>query len=878
MGKSLYLIDGNSLTHRAFYALPPMSAKDGTPTNAVFGFTRMLLKLINDEEPDFLAVAFDLKAPTFRHKEFADYKGTRKKTPDDLVPQFNLVKEVLKSFDIPIYEIEGYEADDVLGTLAKEAEKEGHQVTIVTGDRDALQLVSENIRIMYNKRGITNIVDYNLEKVKEKYEVEPEKLIEIKALMGDKSDNIPGVPGIGEKTATSLVKEFSTVENVLDNIDKVGGKKRKENLRKHREDALMSKKLARIVTDVPIDIDFDKCEMQKADPDKVIHMFQKLDFNSLVSEFAAERDEVIEVEYQTIEDKEQLTNILDGLSTKLLNNKLRLNVILSSEDPMRGEVTDFIIKGDEEEIYHLPLDNFDNQIPEELVGILENRSTKKSLYQAKRKMVALRRAGVKMRGLTFDPDIAVYVLEPSTKNPEFEEIITKYLLTNLPETDDKIETGAIQVKLLDRLEEELLEQINENELTHLFDDIEIPLEEVLAELEYNGIDLDEDFLNNLSEGLGNRIDEITQKIYDISGEEFNVNSPKQLGVVLFEKMGMPVIKKTKTGYSTAASVLEELQHQDDTGIIDLIMEYRELSKLKSTYIDALPPLVHPDTGRIHTYFNQTVTSTGRLSSTEPNLQNIPIRTEEGRKIREAFVASEEDTILLAADYSQVELRILAHISEDPGLIEAYTNDQDIHTKTAAEVFDVPMGEVDKELRRRAKAINFGIAYGLSPYGLSRDLKIPRREAEEYIDKYFDRYKGVKEYIDSTKKLAKEQGYVTTLEGRRRYLPEIKSRNFHRRSFAERMAINTPIQGTAADIMKIAMIKVYNALMEGEYRSKLLLQVHDELVLEVYKDELNEIVELVRNEMEGAYQLSVPLTVDVEVGQNWREKTSWEDYQ
>ncbi len=499
---------------------------------------------------------------------------------------------------------------------------------------------------------------------------------------------------------------------------------------------------------------------------------------------------------------------------------------------------------------------------------------RKVIYQAKRQMVALRRYGVELKGLTFDPDIAVYLLRPSEKNPNWSEIISEYLMMNLTELDDEIALVALRINLLTRLEETLTERLEEAELIKLFNEVEIPLEEVLAEMEINGIDIDEDYLKELSGELGQRIDKITQEIYEIAGEKFNVSSPKQLGVILFEKLGMPVIKKTKTGYSTNAEVLEELDKLDTTGIISNIHKYRELTKLKSTYVDALLPLVHSKTGRIHTFFNQTVTATGRLSSTEPNLQNIPIRTAEGQKIRKAFIAEkEENTILLTADYSQVELRVLAHISEDPGLIAAFNENADIHTKTAAEVFDLPVDEVDKEHRRRAKAINFGIAYGLSGFGLSKDLNISVKEAEDYISKYFTRYKGVKEYIDSTIEMAKEQGYVTTLESRRRYLPEIKSRNFHNRSFAERMAINTPIQGTAADIMKIAMLKVYNALKEGNYRSRLLLQVHDELVLEVYPEELDCVAKLVREEMENAYPIDVPLTVDVESGQNWLEQST-----
>ncbi|MCK4259277.1 MAG: DNA polymerase I [Halanaerobiales bacterium] len=873
--KSLFLLDGNSLTHRAFYALPPMNTKDGVPTNAAFGFIRMLLKLIKDEKPDFLAVAFDLKAPTFRHKEFAEYKGTRKKTPDELVPQFDLIKEIVRAFDIPIYSLEGYEADDLLGTLAKAGEKQGHHVTIVTGDRDALQLVSENIRVMYNKKGITDIEDYTLEKVREKYGVDPIQLIEVKALMGDKSDNIPGVPSIGEKTAISLIKEFSTLEEVLANIDKISGKKRKEVLTNHKDDAILSKRLATIMIDVPLDFDFDKCQLTEPDSNKVVEVFKKLNFRTLVDQFTVKEEiDISQIKYKTIEEEVELEKVVSGLR----NEKVNLEILLSEEDPMYGEILGIILKGEKEDIYYIPLAKYDNQIPTIVKELLVDGDCSKLIYRAKRQMVALRRYGIELNGLVFDPDIAVYLLKPSEKNPDWWEIVNGYLMITLPDNlsdeENSINSVVLRVSLLNRLEEVLISQMGEAELIHLFEKVEIPLEEVLAEMEFNGIDLDEDYLKELSEELEQRIQKISEKVYEIAGTKFNLNSPKQLGKILFEEMKMPVIKKTKTGYSTNAEVLEELDKIDTTGIISYIHEYRELAKLKSTYVDALPPLVHPETGRIHTYFNQTVTATGRLSSTEPNLQNIPIRTEEGQKIRKAFIAEKGgENILLTADYSQVELRILAYISKDPGLIGAFKENADIHTKTAAEVFELSPEEVDKEHRRRAKAINFGIAYGLSSFGLSRDLGIPVKEAEEYITKYFTRYRGVKEYIDTTIQMAKEQGYVTTLENRRRYLNDIKSRNFHKRSFAERMAINTPIQGTAADIMKIAMIKVYHALKNGNYRSKLLLQVHDELVLEVYPDELESIIELIQKEMENAYSIDVPLLVDIESGSNWLDQSS-----
>lgn len=873
--KCLFLLDGNSLTHRAYYALPPMNTADGLPTNAAFGFTRMLLKLIKDEKPDFLAVAFDLKAPTFRHKEYDAYKGTRAKTPDDLIPQFEVVRDILRAFDIPIYSLEGYEADDLLGTLAKSGEKQGHTVTIVTGDRDAFQLVSDNIRVMYNKKGITDIENYNLAKIQEKYGLTPEQLIDVKSLMGDASDNIPGVPGIGEKTAIALIQQYSSLEGVYENIDKITGK-RKETLLANKDIAFLSKRLATIVTEAPIVIDFSECEMGEPDNAKVGDLFKKLEFKSLVEQFAVKKQvDLPKVEYITLNDETEIASAL----AKLINTKVKLDIILSGEDPMRSDITGVVVTNSASPIYFIPLLNtglFARQLPAPLKDLLVSTTTPKTIYQAKVRMVALRRYGVELQGLAFDPDIAVYLLNPSEKNPTLPEIVGDQLNLTWPTEGDPVYLAVLKVSLLQEIEARLTERLTEGEVMNLLTEIEIPLAKVLAEMEYNGIDIDEGYLGELSKELAVRLEQISREIYDIADREFNINSPKQLGEILFDKLGLPVIKKTKTGPSTGAEVLEELEKIDTTGIIKYIHDYRELSKLKSTYIDALPPLVHPETGRIHTYFNQTVTATGRLSSTEPNLQNIPIRTEEGRKIRAAFIASEQETTLLTADYSQVELRILAHISKDPGLIEAFTENADIHTRTAAEVFEIAPEQVDKEHRRRAKAINFGIAYGLSAFGLSRDLGISVKEAENYIDKYFTRYRGVKEYIDSTIEQAKKQGYVTTMENRRRYLPDINSRNFHLRSFAERMAINTPIQGSAADIMKIAMLRVYDALKKGQYRSRLLLQVHDELVLEVYRDELQAIAKLVRTEMEGAYQLAVPLLVDVEMGDNWRDQEAYSE--
>jgi len=852
--EKLFLLDGHSLAHRSFYALPLLTNESGEYTNSVFGFVRMLFKIIDDEKPDHIAVAFDLKGPTFRHDEYEDYKAGRKKTPDELIPQIDLIKDVLKSLNIPIITKKGYEADDVIGTIAKLAGSKGINVKIVTGDRDALQLVDERINIIYTRKGISDIVDYDVKKVKEKYELEPDQLVDMKGLMGDSSDNIPGVPGIGEKTATKLLKEFNTMENVLENIDKVSGKKRKENLRKYSEQAKMSKKLGKIVTDLDVDLEFDDLKLEEPNFDEVINLFKRLEFNSLLDRFEENIEEKLkEITYEDIDSNESINELL-----KLINDKNEFAFTIVDNKRL-------IIKTDDKVFNFEPFDEFKSK----LKNIFEDNNVKKISFDSKENLIFLKENGIECEGLVFDPQLASYLLNPDETPLTMTEMISREFNVSQDKLENNDNTNDQYLNYLYELKDIYTEKLKTKDLYSLFIDIELPLIKVLAEMECNGIYTDCEFLEKLSLEISKKIEDIEKKTYDLAGEEFNLNSPKQLGEILFEKLDLPVIKRTKTSYSTSIEVLEKLEGKHD--IIPLVMDYRKYSKIKSTYVDPLLKLVNENTGRIHTNFNQMVTATGRLSSTEPNLQNIPIRTEEGRKIRKAFIAEKDDWVLLSADYSQIELRVLAHISEDKQLIKAFKEGQDIHTQTASEVFEVKPEDVSSDLRRHAKVINFGIAYGMSSYGLANDLDISNKEADEYINKYFERFPGVKKYMDDIVSKAKKDGFVRTIFNRLRYIKGINSSNYHRRSFAERTAINTPIQGSAADIMKIAMIDVYNLLNNSNLKAKMLLQIHDEIVFEVAKNELDKVVKLVKDKMESAVQLNVPVIVDFKEGKNLKEQ-------
>ncbi len=859
--EKLYLLDGHSIAHRAFYALPMLTNSDGEYTNAVFGFTKMLLSLKDEKSPEYLAVAFDKEGKTFRHEEYEEYKADRKETPDELKPQFDKIKKALQVLNIPTFEKEGYEADDLIGTMAKQANEQGMEVVIVTGDRDVLQLVNEKTSVLYTRRGIKDRVFYDLEKVKEDYELDPEQLIDMKGLMGDSSDNIPGVPGIGEKTATKLLKKYPDLETILENIDEISGKKRKENLRKYSEQAKMSKNLGLIDVEVPLEFDLEACCWGGYEENEVYEYFAELEFNSLLDRFESDRKTLSADEFNLLEsiEKEQFEKMQNNFATV---NEIYLAGIFSEESSPMEDEGEILLKSEEKEVAVISgkqLEKISEIIAEENIDI--------KAVNAKELLLICRKNDIKMPEVTFEPQLARYLLNPSESLPDYSEILQEQLEVEVQENLNQREIISLVLLNMDQLEQILLEKLENKNLINLYFDLELPLLAPLAKMEYNGIKLDYDYLHELSNKWQKRIDEIVDRAHELAGEEFNLNSPKQVGEILFEKLGLPVIKRTKTGYSTSMSVLEELEDKHE--IVPLIKEYRHWSKLKSTYLEALPPLVNKKTGKLHTSFNQMVTATGRLSSTDPNLQNIPIRSEEGREIRKAFVPSQKNWKLLAADYSQIELRILAHISGDESLLTTFKNEGDIHNETARRIFQVEEDEVTGNMRRRAKVINFGIAYGMSAYGLSQDLDITREEAEKYIERYFDRFSGVEQYMDNIVEEARNKGYITTILGRRRYIPDINSSNYHRRSFAERTAINTPIQGSAADIMKLAMLEVYEYIKDC--KARMLLQVHDELVLEAPEKRLKETAIKVKEKMENCYELEVPVIVDLEAGDNWKDK-------
>lgn len=871
--EKIVIIDGNSLMNRAFYALPPLTNSRGIHTNAVYGFTTMLFKIINDEKPDYVVSAFDRKAPTFRHKEYAEYKAGRKKTPPELVSQFPIVKDMLDAFRIGIYEIDGYEADDIIGTVAKKCEVE-MDVVIYTGDKDALQLISASTKVAITRKGITEIDLYDENAMFEKYEVTPCQFIDIKGLMGDSSDNIPGVPGIGEKTAVKLIKEFKSVEGVIENIEKIQSRKVHDLIEEYAMQALFCKKLATIVTDVPVEFELGKIKIKEPDSERLIVLFKDLEFKSLAERIpnqgAAQKE--LEIGKYSAAGMNDISNFIDIIKSQDI---ISIIFDIKGTDFNNTDIKGIGISWDGMNAVYLPPDH---EIISSLKNILENENIGKICHNAKDAYVSLYKHGVDLKGLAFDTAIASYLLNPSENTYKIDELAGRYAGERMPNEKEVLEVFkekqdreilnnylCSQSVSIYKLYNILKSQLEENGMLDLYHNVEHPLIEVLASMEIEGFMVDRSMLMELSSEFGLEIDRLTGEIYNLSGEEFNINSPKQLGNILFEKLKLPVIKKTKTGYSTDAEVLEKLAPQHE--IVEKILEFRQVMKLKSTYVDGLLNIVGKD-NKIHSSFNQTVTATGRISSTEPNLQNIPVKLEMGRRIRKVFVPSSDNNIILSADYSQIELRVLAHIADDINLIDAFYNKLDIHRKTASEVFNVPVNEVTPLMRSRAKAVNFGIVYGISEYGLSRDLKISRNEAKSYIDSYLEKYSGVKKYMEEIVTQAKLKGYVTTVLNRRRYIPEISSTNFTVRSLGERFAMNTPIQGSAADIIKIAMIRVYKRLREEKLKSKLILQVHDELILEVSKDEIDIVKNIVKECMEDAMKLNVPLEVDINTGNNW----------
>ena len=867
--KRFLVLDGSSLIFRAFYALPGLSDSHGQPTGAIFGFSNMLTKLMAEQQPDLMVLAFDKSRHTFRTERYADYKGTRDKTPEELLSQFPLLREFAANMGIPFLEKDNYEADDIIGTLATQAAAKGYDVRVITGDRDALQLVRPNLRVLLTKKGISEIKDYDTAAFEEEYGFEPLKLIDLKGLMGDTSDNIPGVPGVGPKTASKLLLAYGSVENVLAHVGEVSGKKLKENLQTYADQARLSKELATIELHVP-DLAFAEEDYRiQPDMEKMQAFCDDHELRAVWRNFErlygpAELALDLDGGENGVAAQDLSYDLWDEAAVKTAARApyLAVSGIFSGLAPFASLEGLAVVAGpDAEKAGFVARDSA--AFPA-LLQLLES-DQQAVVFGLKR----YDQAGLRGQKAFFDVELAAYLLEPERSKYALSELSQKYLQEAAPESFDDEKAQAVwEAKAISRLYPLLGAKLEEEKLTHLMDTMELPLVEVLAAMEQNGVYVNRAHLAEKTEEVADRLQKIEAAIYEMAGHDFNLNSPKQLGVVLFEELGLPVRKKTKTGYSTNAEVLESLRLEHP--IIEQILAYRLWSKLKSTYLDGIAGLIRTDTGRIHTSFNQTVTATGRLSSSDPNLQNIPVRTEEGRMIRALFEPGEGYDYLLSADYSQIELRLLAHMSGDENFIDAFKRGQDIHARTAAEVFGIPLDEVTPELRRHAKAVNFGIVYGISDFGLARNLHISRKEAGDYISRYFERYPGVRAFMDKVVAEAHETGYVTTMFGRRRELPAIKSRNFNQRMLAERMAMNTPIQGTAADVIKLAMIAAYRKLREAGVKSRILLQVHDELVLEVKESEIETVQAILHEAMEHVVSLSVPLSIDVHWGRNWAE--------
>lgn len=828
--EKLLILDGNSIINRAFYAIKNLSTRDGLSTNGIYGFLNIFFKTMEEEKPQYVVVAFDVKDPTFRHKEYDLYKAQRKGMPQELADQMPILKEVLSLMNVAQIEKAGFEADDLIGTISHMCTKEGIKCCILTGDRDDIQLINDKVNVLLTTTaaGVSATNRYDIKAVEAKYGVTPDMMIEVKGLMGDASDNIPGVAGVGEKTALKLISKYKTIEGVYENLSDFKGALLK-NLEEGKDLAFLSRHLSTIVKNVPIDKKIEDFEVKEY-KDGLAEMLEKLEFRSLIKKLDL-KDCVVET----------LTAEIFCIDQNTLNAIEKLYYILDNEKVR------FYMQGKVYEAGTIDMKN-----------IFENPTIHKTGNNVKDDIKALKAIGIGYEGLYFDTAIAAYILNPAENNFSLSNICSLYLDV----TADK----AAQVASLEKIEQKQIQEMKKNGQEKLYFEIELPLITVLASMENIGFRADNNILCEFSKLLKSKIEILEADIFEMAGETFNVNSPKQLGVILFEKLQLPPIKKTKTGYSTGVDVLEKLRSKHE--IISCILEYRHLAKLKSTYADGLQSVINPETGRIHSTFNQTVTTTGRISSTEPNLQNIPIRTELGRELRKVFIAENDDYILIDADYSQIELRVLASISSDEKMIESFREGIDIHTKTASEVFGLPGEVVTSDMRRKAKAVNFGIVYGIGEFSLAEDIGVSRKEAKEYINKYLDSYLGVRKYMADTIEFAKENGFVKTLFGRRRYIPEISSSNFNLRSFGERVALNAPIQGTAADIIKIAMIRIYNSLKIDAPKSRLILQVHDELIVEAHKDEMDKVKQIMKREMENAFKLPVPLDVDMAWGRSW----------
>ena len=898
--EKLVVIDGNSILNRAFYGI--MSSKmlqtaDGTYTNAVYGFLAIMFKLFEDTKPEYLAVAFDVKHPTKRHEMYKEYKGTRKGMPDELAAQMPIIKNVLAAMNIKVIEMPGYEADDILGTLAKYAEKQGKEAILLTGDRDSFQLASDKItiRIPRTKAGKTEVEDFDRSKIFEVYGLEPTQLIEVKGLMGDTSDNIPGVPGVGEKTALNLIKEFGSVAAIyekLENGEQVAKGKLKENLENNKDLAILSRELGRIDLEAPIEKELSVYKVQEWDKKKVLEIFKELRFNRYIERFDLENENTVEEkDAKELFDFEELN---DSNIEELLNSINSRKEIYYYLENIECNDESLIIKKKINYIYIYNPDKnkvYSSRLNKEIFkDIFENKEIMKISNQVKEDYILLKQENINSENMMFDTKIAAYVLNATSNAYSLEEIARLYLDLDITEYSGEEEKKEVQTSLFDmadfsneeeeekanfksaikayvigKSKDKLVEELTKQEELDLFNNIEMPVAQILAEMQWEGMYIDEKELIKYGNNLKEHIEELRIDIYKLADEEFNINSTKQLGVILFEKLKLTPSKKNKSGYSTDVDALEKLKGEHP--IIEKILEYRQLVKLNSTYVEGMIPFINVKTGRIHTFFHQTVTATGRLSSTEPNLQNIPTRTELGKKLRKVFKPG-KGKVFLDADYSQVELRVLAHMANDQIMIDAFNSNADIHTISASQVFKVPVEEVSKQLRSRAKAVNFGIVYGISEFGLAEQIDIKRNEAKQYIEQYLETYHGIRDYMSDIVESAKRKGYVETLFGRRRYIAELNSNNYMVRKFGDRAAMNTPIQGTAADIMKIAMIKVYNELKARGLKSKIVLQIHDELIIETLLEEKEEVAKLLKECMESSATLSVPLTVEVEEGNSW----------
>lgn len=899
--EKLLLIDAFSLFYRAFHALPGFTTSSGQPTGAVFGVASMLLRFLDEEAPDYVAVASDAPGPTFRHEAYAAYKAHRPEMPDDLRAQIPVLRELVEAMGLPIYELEGFEADDVLGTLATQAKRAGKKAVILTGDKDTLQLVDESVEVLLTRRGITLIDRYDRDLVKEKIGVEPEQIVDWKALVGDPSDNIPGVSGIGPKTAVRLLNEFSTVEALLERLDEVKGKNR-ERLEENKETLQLSKALARIETAAPIQLDWEQARFSIPVNENVLALFRRLEMARLIDDAKKRYGLDIQPEQSAgtsdLAEAQQVavrlirTNEADAWASDWEERRgtALIWALYDGESPLSSKRAAVVLAwggdGEDGDPANLAVDIVpileDGVQPESSIGtawerIVANNGIQWLAHDAKSLRLILQLVALPVPDTTDDLMLASYVLSPGQGTHSPADVALKYADVKvddiaLVQKGASVPWGEIKESVsalsagLTAAWPHIQKRMEEEQVVSVYREYELPLVKVLAEMEWHGVAIDTDVLKQMSEAMASDLEHLTESIYKAAGTEFNINSPKQLADVLFNRLGLPVIKRTKTGPSTNAEVLEELADKHE--VVAKLLEYRQYSKLKSTYVDALPLLVDERTGRLHTTFNQAVTATGRLSSVHPNLQNIPVRTQAGRKIRQAFVPGSSEYLLLAADYSQIELRVLAHMSGDEAFIAAFREGKDIHVATASEIFGVPESEVTREMREAAKAVNFGIVYGISSFGLARDTGFTRQEAQSYIDAYFERYPAVARYMKERVEAAKETGWAETISGRRRWIPELTSRNWARRSFAERAAMNTPIQGSAADIIKRAMVRVHGRLKHEDLRAVMLLQVHDELLFEVHKDDVARVGEAVKAEMEDVMQLAVPLVVDVKVGPNW----------